>query len=126
MVPFFDHIKHLNDKAKYTIESDLDEKEYQPFLVNKGLSFIKECVPYANVMNQFYTLDKIIQYDFYFYGIPKGKRYSKWIKKEEVSDNLKIISEYFGINKIKAQTYLNLLNADQIEMIKVLMNKGGR
>jgi hypothetical protein len=121
----FDFINSFNAKTKYLIESDLDEKDYAPWVINKGLSFTRDTVLFANEMNQFYELDRKMQHDFYYHGIPKGKRYGKWLKLEKV-DVIELLSEYYGINKMVAATYMQLLDDKQIAIIREKMVKGGR
>ena len=47
--------------------TDHDEKEYSPFMVNRALSYYRDTVLFANVMNQYPNLDKRLQYNFYKY-----------------------------------------------------------
>jgi Bacteriophage clamp loader A subunit len=122
----FDFIKSFNEKTKYLLVSDLDEKDYSPFVVNKGMSFMQECVPFANEMNRYYDLDKKMQHDFYYYGVPKGKRFGKWLKKEANDSSVALLMDYFNINNLQAQKYLDLLSDEQLEIIKNKMSKGGK
>ena len=67
--------------------TDHDEKEYSSFMVNRALSYYRDTVLFANVMNQYPNLDKRLQYNFYKYIIRAQKRpYSKWHKKASNSD----------------------------------------
>lgn len=122
----FDFIGNFSSKEKYLLESELDEKDYNPFIINRGLSFMSDTVLFANEMNRYWQLDKKLQHDFYHYGIPKGKRFGKWIKKDEENDLVLLISDYFCINKTIAERYIDLLSEEQIQTIKDKMNKGGR
>lgn len=121
----FDFINSFNSKSKYLLESEMDESDYSAWVINKGLSFTKDTVLFANEMNMYYDLDRKMQHDFYYYGIPKGKRYGKWMKLEKI-DVIELLSEYYGINKMVAATYMQVLDDKQIAIIREKMVKGGR
>ena len=117
----FDWIKVLNEKSKAEFDSS-----YSPFIINKGLSFNDNNIFFANEMNSNYELASDIQFDFYFNIIPKNKKFSKWIKKEQTDENIQLIMEFFDINRLRATEYLNILPSSEIEKIKNKMIKGGR
>ena len=123
MTPF-DIINSINNKTKLDWD-DVTEKSYTPFMINRGLSFNIQTVLFANEMNQFPQLDKKMQYDFYFNGIPKGKRFDKWQKKLAVDDDVKLIMSFYDINIQRAEEYLKLLSSEQIDVIKQKMKQGG-
>lgn len=123
MTPF-DIINSINNKTKLDWD-DVTEKSYTPFMINRGLSFNMQTVLFANEMNQFPQLDKKMQYDFYFNGIPKGKRFDKWQKKLAVDDDVKLIMSFYDINIQRAEEYLKLLSSEQIDVIKQKMKQGG-
>jgi len=124
MTPF-DIINSINNKTRFEWDEDA-EKTYAAFIVNRGLSFNLQTVLYASMMNQFPGLAKQLQYDFYFNGIPKGKRFDKWQKKLEVSPDIQVLQDFYGINIDRAAEALKLLSTEQLDMIKQKMNKGGR
>jgi len=124
MTPF-DFINSVNNKTKIEWD-DAVAKFYTPFIVNRGLSFNLQTILFANMMNQYPQLEKKMQYDFYFNGVPKGKRFDKWQKKLEASENIKLVREFYGINIYRAEEALKLLSNEQLDMIKQKMNKGGR
>jgi len=124
MTPF-DFINSVNNKTKIEWD-DAVAKFYTPFIINRGLSFNLQTILFANMMNQYPQLEKKMQYDFYFNGVPKGKRFDKWQKKLEASENIKLVREFYGINIYRAEEALKLLSNEQLDMIKQKMNKGGR
>lgn len=102
-----------------------DEKEYVPFVVNKALSFHKDCILIANELNMRMNIDKDMQFQFLFHMVKSRKRpFQQWIKKEE-NQNINIISEYYDISKAKAAEYLKILTDEDINEIKEETNKGG-
>ena len=121
MTPF-DWIKAINEKTPI----EFDEGEYVPFVINKGLSFHQQTIFFANCMNEYYNLKPDQQFKFYVEAIPKGKRYSKWEKKQGKEEDVVILQEYFCINNRVAEQYLKLLSAEELEIIRTKMRKGGR
>lgn len=119
----FDYVKSFSSKEDFWEEDN--GKSYEPWVINKGISFMRDCVHAANMMNTYYELDKKAQHDFLFNFISKGKRYGSWMKKEESAD-VQIVADYFCINKPMAEKYIALLSGEQLQIIKNKMNKGGR
>lgn len=122
---FKDCIKSLNDKEMNFLDENTDaEKHYNPFIVNKNFSFGTDSLPYADMMNQLWHIDKKLQYDFYWHGLPKKKRFNKWIKADAI-DNVEIVKEYYKCSERLAKQYINILTEDQIKEIKKKLFKGG-
>lgn len=121
----FEYLKAINESKKDIMVDDLSEKEYNPFIINKGLSYFKDTVLYANEMNKNHTLDHRLQFDFLINIIRKKKRWSKWIKADEVA-NLELIKEYYGYSNEKAKSALSLMSNEQIEQLKQRIYKGGK
>lgn len=124
MTPF-DIINSINNKTSLEWD-DVTEKTYAPFIINRGLSFNMQTVMFANVMNRFPQIDKKMQYDFYFYGVPKGKRFDKWQKKTELGSDVQAVKDFYNINTDRAVEALKLLSNEQLDMIKEKLKKGGR
>ncbi len=119
----FDIIKHINEKT----DLDFDvAKDYIPFIINRGLSFIKDTIFFANITNRYAFLDKDMQYTFLYNAIPKGRRYGKWERKKESDDVISMIADYFCINNTQATAYLELLNNEQLEFIHNKTMRGGK
>tara|TARA_B100001093_G_C26146946_1_gene725768 strand:+ start:68 stop:445 length:378 start_codon:yes stop_codon:yes gene_type:complete len=121
----FEYLKAINETKKDIMVDDIAEKEYNPFIINRGLSFFKDTILYANEMNRYHHLDHRVQFDFFINIIRKKKRWSKWIKADEIS-NLKLIKEYYGYSNEKAKSALSLMSNEQIEQIKQRIYKGGK
>ena len=81
---------------------------------------------WANEMNRLWSLEKELQFEFYYKGIPKGKRFSKWEKKLEEDDLVTLLCQVYTINKMKAADMLKVLTEEQIEIIKTKYRKGGK
>lgn len=121
----FDYANSILQNKKNLIIDELTEKEYQPFLINRTLSYHKDCVLYANEMNRRHLTDKKLQYDFFLNTIRSQKRpFAKWIKPEK-SDDLECIKQVFGLSDQKAREALRLLSNEQIQKLKEQTDTGG-
>lgn len=125
MTPF-DFINAINLTKKNLFEDPQAEKDYLPFLVNRGLSYFPDTVLYANEMNRNSGIPKDWQFSFFLNTIPKKKRFSKWHKKDADSESLILVKEYFGYSSEKALEALSILSDEQLAMIKEKLYKGGK
>jgi hypothetical protein len=107
------------------IVDDWSEKQYNPYIINKGLSFGKDTIFAANAMNSRPHLDKALQFSFLINIIVKRKRYNKWLKLEKI-EAIEVIKEYYGYSTEKARQVLSLLDDDQITKMKICLYKGGK
>ena len=121
----FDFVNSILQNKKQLIVDDLTEKEYNPFLVNRSLSYHRDCIIYANEMNRRHFLDKKLQFDFLINTIRSQKRpFAKWIKSEK-SENIECVKAYFGFSDSKAKEALRLLSEEQIQQLKKQTDTGG-
>jgi hypothetical protein len=121
----FDYVKEILQGKKQLIVDDLSEKEYNPFLINRSLSYHKDCVLFANEMNRRHHLDKKLQNDFLLNTVRSQKRpFAKWVKSEK-SDDLECIKNIFGFSDSKAREALSLLSKEQIQELKEQTKIGG-
>jgi len=121
----FDFVKEILQGKKQLIVDDLSEKEYNPFIINRSLSYHKDCVLYANEMNRRHFLDKKLQNDFLLNTVRSQKRpFAKWVKAEK-SDDLECIKQTYGFSDSKAREALRLLSKDQIQQLKEQTDTGG-
>lgn len=121
----FDYVNSVLQNKKNLIVDELTEKDYQPFLVNRTLSYHKDCIMYANEMNRRHMADKKLQYDFFLNTIRSQKRpFAKWVKTEK-SDDLECIKQVFGFSDQKAREALRLLSNEQIQKLKEQTDTGG-
>tara|TARA_R100001129_G_C5145484_1_gene197265 strand:+ start:135 stop:491 length:357 start_codon:yes stop_codon:yes gene_type:complete len=102
------------------------EKDYVPFIVNRGLGYFADTVLLANEMNVNCHVDSKMQYDFLKQTVKKKKRWSKWLKEDESnSEKIKIICDYFGYNRSNAKHVVNLFDSNGYKVMKKSLNKGG-
>ena len=121
----FEYIKAINETKKDIMVDDIAEKGYNPFIINRNFSFFNDTILYANEMNRFHHLDHRLQFDFFINIIKKKKRWSKWVKPQDV-ENLELIKQHYGYSNDKAKSVLELFNNEQIEELKRKGFKGGK
>lgn len=119
----FDVIGDITLKKQRVITAD-NEKDYNPYLTNRGLSYFPDTIHYAQEMNKLHHLDKKLQFDYLFNSIRKAKRFSKWAKKIENKD-IDAVIEYFGYSHKRAEEALTVLTTEQVKQIKKKLEKGG-
>jgi hypothetical protein len=125
MTPF-DFLNAINDNKKDLFLDPQAEKDYSPFMINRGLSFFPDTVLYANEMNRSVQLPNKWQFDFLKNSIQKKKRFSKWFKKDATTDQLKLVMKHYNYSEKKAFEVLDVLTPLQIEEIRQSYEKGGR
>lgn len=121
----FEFINAINTTKKDIMIDDVTEKAYNPFIVNRSLSYFNDTVLMANEMNINHHLDNRLQFDFFINIVRKKKRFSKFMKPETVSD-VEVVKEYYGYSNEKARQALSLLTSEHINELKKKVYKGGR
>ena len=120
-----DWLNSINQtKENLTDENPEAIKEYAPFIINRCLSGNIDCILYTNEMNLNHQLDKDMQYSFFLNTIRKRKRYSPWLRKDEIKD-LECVKRYYGYSNEKASQALKILSKEQINFIKQRLEIGG-
>jgi len=98
---------------------------YPAFIVNRVFSNTMDSVLFANEMNRYANLTTQQQFDFYYYGLDKKKRYGKWHKNQEDEDDIiALIQEVFSFSARKAKDCVNLLRPS-IDVLREYTRKGG-
>ena len=121
----FDYVNAILQNKKQLIVDEITEKEYLPFIVNRSLSYHKDCIMYANEMNRRHFIDKKLQSDFLLNTVRSQKRpFAKWVKSEK-SDDLECIKNVYGFSETKAREALRLLSKVQINQLIEPTNTGG-
>jgi hypothetical protein len=123
----FDFINAINQTKEDLIRKDpLNEKDYSPFMVNRGLSYFADTVMMANEMNVHSGIPKKWQNDFLLNTISKKKRFSKWHKKDAEDRKLLLIMEYYKYSTERAKEVMDIVSPDQLTMIEEKLYKGGK
>ena len=121
----FEYANAINYTKKDIMVDDIAEKSYNPFMINRQLSYFPDTILAANEMNRNHHLDNRLQFDFFINIIRKRKRFSKWFKPEQISD-LDVVKKYYGYSNEKAHQVLTILTTDQINELKRKVMTGGR
>lgn len=119
----FDYIMNINMSKKDIMIGADEEKVYNSFLSNRGLSYFEDTVLLANEMNRYHQLDRRLQYDFLRTAVRKRKRFSKWFKPEQ-NDDIETVMEHYNYSREKAVAVMDLISPDEIEKMRSL--KGGK
>ena len=125
--PFKFFLKSINTTKENVLLDDSNgkiEEAYNPFIINKTLSYFPDTIMQSNTMNQFFDLDKKLQYEFLLNSIRKKKRFSRWIK-SNIEENVDVVKQYYKVGNEKAVEILSLLNDEQITSIKKELSEGG-
>ena len=126
-----DYLNAINFTKKPLMENDnilmgdeSVETDYQPWIINRLLSYHEDTIVLANEMNKYPHLDKKLQFEFYRHAVPKGKRYSKY-QRAEIDPNMKLVQEYYNYSPKKAKAALKILTPEQLQYISERLEKGG-
>ena len=121
-----DWLNSVNINKDNLIEEDPEAiSSYPPYIINRCLSGHLDTVLFANEMNKYSNLDKDMQYSFFLYTLRKRKRFSPWLKKEQV-DDLDLVKKHYGYSNDKAKVAVNLLTKTQLEYIRNKNDMGGK
>ena len=121
-----DWLNSINLNKKNLIDDDPSvEKDYSPYIINRCLSGHIDTILFVNEMNMSSFLPKKMQYDFYINSIRKRKRFSPWMRKDEI-DNLNVVKRYYNCSNEKSKEILKILNKEQVNFIKSKFEIGGK
>lgn len=122
----FDFSNDISHNKKYLIETDVDENQYSPFLVNRALAIFPDTLFHVNEMNLNGHIDKKLQYDYLYFAIRQKKRYAKWPwKKQANSSDFDLVQSYYKYSAAKTRAALDVLTKEQLDIIRTKLNQGG-
>lgn len=110
--------------SKKDLSISEDIRSYVPYVINKSLSYHLDTILLSNEMNRMGHIPNSAQYQFYLNSVRKGKRFSKWVKSNEIEE-IEVIKTYYDLSDSKAIEVLSLLSKNQIEYIKNKLEKCG-
>ena len=126
MTELKDWLNSINTGKNNLIDEDTDlEKKYPSYIINRCLSGHRDAVMFANEMNKHPNLAKKLQYDFFLNSLRKRKRYSPWLRKEQI-ENLELVKQSSGYSNEKAKQVLNILTREQLSFIRDRLETGGK
>lgn len=122
----FDFINSISQSKKNLLDEDpFAVKQYNAWIINKGLSYFHDTIEYANDMNLYYDLDPDLQFSFLINIVRPRKRFSKWHKQKKDSD-LQAVMKVYGYNITKAKEALSILNDTQLDKIRKIIDEGNK
>ena len=119
----FDIIGIISEHQQYVWSEEM-EKDYAPFMVNRGLGQYADTVMMANQMNRMSSLDKKMQMEFLYGTVRKGKRFSKWSKAPKDA-SIEVLVQVFQYSRHYAASVVDMFTGDQILELNSRLNKGG-
>jgi hypothetical protein len=123
----FEFIDAINNTKENLLVSEESEKEFNTFMILRGLSYFTDTIMQANEMNRYSpSLSKGMVNDFLLHSIRKKKRFSKWHKKPIIENDVELVIDYYNVSRQKAEVMLSLLTKEQLEEIKANMITGGK
>ena len=120
-----DWLNSINFTKENLIEDPDMISSYPPYIINRCLSGHLDTVLFANEMNKYSNIDKDMQYSFFLYTLRKRKRFSPWLKKEQI-DDLDLVKKHYGYSNEKAKVAVTLLTKTQLETIRNKHDMGGK
>jgi len=119
-----DWLNSINMTKKNLYNEDPSAK-YPAYIVNRCMSGHLDTVLFANEMNMKPNLDSKLQYSFLLNSVRKRKRFSPWLRKDEIRD-LDLVKRYYGYSNEKAKQALSILTKEQLSFIKSKFETGGK
>ena len=121
-----DWLNSINTTKENLLDEDPSlEKEYSPYIINRCLSGHIDCIMFVNELNKNHSLPKKLQYDFLLNSLRKRKRFSPWLRKDQIKD-LDLVKKYYGYSNEKAQQVLKILTKEQLSSIRERLETGGK
>lgn len=113
----FFHYLNLINKAVTDPGIIVDDKIYNQFLINRGLSLHIDTIAIANEMNKYGCVSNQMHFDFLRNVVSPRTRFAKW-PKPQTSGKAYTISQYYGISQKKAYDYIGIISDDQVELME--------
>lgn len=103
--PLFDAINCINNKTK----PNFDPNDVSGYMLCLWLAQDKSLIKYVNQINPYiFSLDNKTVFKYFYKVVPKGKRYIKWTKKEnlEIPEEVKELMLKYNISENEAKLSL--------------------
>lgn len=121
----FDFIKDIQYGKNDLMETDADEKDYVPFVVNRTLSYSIDTVLFANEMNRLPFIDRKLQYHYLLHSVRQRKRHFIRWEKYVPSEDLLLIQKVYHLSRAKATAILDLFTPQDLLDLKEYYTTGG-
>lgn len=124
MTPFV-YINSICEGKSNLFEDPQAAKDYNAYIINKGLSYFVDTVLQSNEMNMRHYIPAKQQYDYLRFSIRPKKRFTKWFK-NDTSKEIELLQTVYNCSISKANELLQLLSAEQLKTIEQSTFKGGK
>jgi len=111
----FDHLANITWKKKdWNSMSELDQKAFSPYLINRWLSMNPDLIEVVDMFQQYTIgpLNKKHVYQLYYDILPKQKMFARYIKGKKLAkydkELVKLITSHYEVNSQEAEEYINL------------------
>ena len=119
-----DILKSINVSKDTDLIDVYNESDYPSWVVNRALSFYPDTILQVNEINQHSQMPRTMQYKYLLYSVRKKNRYSPWLK-VKLDPGVQLIKEYYGYSVRKAKEVLPMFTNEDLEELKLLLDKGG-
>ena len=128
MATIFDFIGGItSNKKAWDKWTDVEQKKFSPFIVNRWLSMRMELTDLVNEL-QCYTIGQLKPrdtYKLYHDLLPNNKAFAKYVKgKKSDKYDTKLIAQladHYQVSKSEATEYIDLLDKDSCDRILTFM-----
>jgi len=116
----------LVHKKPWDSFSELEQKTFSSFIINRWLSMDEEFIEVVNYFQKYAigTLEPREVYKWYSDFLPKGKRFNKYIKgKKDIKYDpklLNIMCTHFECSKLQVKEFLQLISKENLKEILVM------
>ena len=125
----FDHLANITWKKKdWNSISELDQKSFSPYLINRWLSMNPDYIEIVDMFQQ-YTIGPLSKkhvYQLYLDFLPKQKTFNKYIKGKKMSKYNKslvtIVANHYQIARSDAEQYIDFMG--KVEITELLKKYG--
>lgn len=117
----FTYLKLINNGD--TSDIVVDDKIYNQFLINRGLSFFIDTIAIVNEINKYGCVSNQMHFDFLRNTVTPRNRYSKW-PKPKVHKEAQVISAYLDVTMSKAYDYIGIIPNEQIKQMEKELEVG--
>ena len=129
----FDHLSHITEKkTPWDKLSELDQKSFSPYLINRWLSMHPDYIELVDMFQQ-YTIggmDRKHVYQLYSDILPKRKVFAKYIKSKDSDKYNKELIEFmamhYSVSQREALEYVSILMELDADSIVELLRKYGK
>ena len=122
----FDHLANITWKKKdWNSISELDQKSFSPYLINRWLSMNPDLIEIVDMFQQ-YTIGPLSKkhvYQLYLDFLPKAKMFAKYIKGKKMNkynkDLVTVVANHYQVSRLEAETYIDIMeNVEITELLK--------